>query len=180
MTLLRTIGGFYDDTVCLDWSPDSMNVIMGAKDLAVRVYHNVQSKKMSMTVLSGHRDRLVGTFFSHDNQTAYSIARCGAVFTWTHELVEWIPAAVRIARRKANKDKEPSADSEEEVERSDDEKDRVEVERINAADESIEKRKKSLWKLTHREFLWEAHTEVTDTTMWISIPYLLLSNVFAS
>lgn len=146
-----------------------MNVIMGAKDLAVRVYHNVQSKKMSMTVLSGHRDRLVGTFFSHDNQTAYSIARCGAVFTWTHELVDWVPAAVRIARRKANKDKEPSADSdgdeEEEVERSDDEKDRVEVKGINAVDESVEKRKKSLWKLTHREFLWEAHTEVTDTIL---------------
>lgn len=137
-----------------------MNVIMGAKDLAVRVYHNVQSKKMSMTVLSGHRDRLVGTFFSHDNQTAYSIARCGAVFTWTHELVDWVPAAVRIARRKASKDKEPSAESEEEVERSDDEKDKSEE--VITVDESIEIRKKSLWKLTHREFLWEAHTEVTD------------------
>lgn len=173
MTLLRTIGGFYDDTVCLDWSPDSMNVIMGAKDLAVRVYHNVQSKKMSMTVLSGHRDRLVGTFFSHDNQTAYSIARCGAVFTWTHELVDWVPATVRIARRKANKDKEPSAESEEEeeVERSDDEKDRVQGD--IAVDESIEKRKKSLWKLTHREFLWEAHTEVTDPTLCTSIPSIV-------
>ena len=161
MTLLRTIGGFYDDTVCLDWSPDSMNVIMGSKDLAVKVYHNVQSTKMSMTVLSGHRDRLVGTFFSHDNQTAYTIARCGAVFTWTHELVDWIPAAVRIARRNASKETAPgSDDEEEEVERSDDEKDKVEE--IDLLDKSIEKRKKSLWKLTHREFLWEAHTEVTD------------------
>ena len=136
-----------------------MNVIMGSKDLAVKVYHDVQSTKMSMTVLSGHRDRLVGTFFSHDNQTAYTIARCGAVFTWTHELVDWVPAAVRIARR--NKNKEFSAESdEEEVERSGDEKD--EVGGVDVSDGNIEKRKKSLWKLTHREFLWEAHTEVTN------------------
>lgn len=159
MTLLRTIGGFYDDTVCLDWSPDSTNVILGSKDLTVKVYHNVQSSKMSMTVLSGHRDRLVGTFFSLDNQTAYTIARCGAVFTWTHELVDWVPKAVRIARRNANKETEAAdSDGEDvEVERSDDEADKSEG---VVTDEGGEKRKKSLWKLTHREFLWEAHTEV--------------------
>jgi len=61
LTLARTIGGFSDDVTCLDWSADSESLIIGSKDLSARIFYRVTSKHMAMTVLSGHRDNVVGT-----------------------------------------------------------------------------------------------------------------------
>ena len=85
LTLTRTLGGHSDDVTCLSWSPDSQSLIMGGRDLTARVYYRVRSKHMSMTVLSGHRDRIIGAFFSKDGNEAYTVARDGGVFTWAHE-----------------------------------------------------------------------------------------------
>lgn len=163
MTLMRSISGFHDDAVCLDWSVDSQNLLIGSKDLSARVYHNVQSDNMTLTVLSGHRDRLVGAFFSKDGKSAYSVARDGAVFSWTFEMIDWVP---RITDRNAKKASE-SDDEEEYVERSDDEAEggaKTGSEEKGAAGITVkeEKKQRGSWKLTAREFLWEPHTQVTS------------------
>jgi periodic tryptophan protein 2 len=147
LTLNRNIGGHHDDTVCLDWSEDSQNLIMGSKDLAVRVFHNVNSKKMSLTVLTGHRDRLVGAYFSKDGKSAYTVARDGAVFTWKYELVDVVPS-IKDKKRNSNMDDHDDNDDYEDI--SDDEEGTKTV------------KKKGTWKLVTREFLWEPHTQVTS------------------
>lgn len=185
LTLNRTVSGHHDDTVCLDWSDDSQNLMMGSKDLSVRVYHNVHTKKMSMTVLSGHRDRLVGAFFSSDGKSAYTVARDGAIFSWSYEVLSVVVTVenkgISHKSKKYNDNNDDGEDDEEDVERSDDENEDVqnknEQDNDNdnhvAAEESalalvIKKSKKTIikekgiWKLTSREFLWEPHTQVTS------------------
>eukprot|EP00596_Hydrurales_sp_CCMP1899_P003442 CAMPEP_0119050586 /NCGR_PEP_ID=MMETSP1177-20130426/70734_1 /TAXON_ID=2985 /ORGANISM="Ochromonas sp, Strain CCMP1899" /LENGTH=830 /DNA_ID=CAMNT_0007029157 /DNA_START=526 /DNA_END=3015 /DNA_ORIENTATION=+ len=120
---------------------------MGSKDLAVRVFHNVNSKKMSLTVLTGHRDRLVGAYFSKDGKSAYTVARDGAVFTWKYELVDVIPS-IKDKKRSSNMDDHDDNDDYEDI--NDDEEGTVIV------------KKKGTWKLVTREFLWEPHTQVTS------------------
>ena len=88
LTLKRTLGGFSDDTTCLDWSADGQSLIIGANDLSVRVYSNVRTKNMGMTVLSGHRDRIVGVYFSQEGDEAFTIARDGGLFCWSFEQPE--------------------------------------------------------------------------------------------
>lgn len=171
MTLMRSISGFHDDAVCLDWSADSCNLMIGSKDLSARVYHNVQSDRMTLTVLSGHRDRLVGAFFSKDGKSAYSVARDGAVFTWTFQMVDWVPRKGESETGpKANNDSEDDMD----VDRSDDgidgraEESKTKREKSNEQalarklSRDSEKRQKGSWTLTAREFLWEPHTQVTS------------------
>jgi len=85
LALKRILTGHFDDTTCVDWSSDGRSIVMGSKDLTIRVYMNVRSKFMSLHKLSGHRDRLIGVYFSADNQTVYSVARDGALFTWKLE-----------------------------------------------------------------------------------------------
>eukprot|EP01033_Poteriospumella_lacustris_P018105 gene18105-12992_t len=57
LTLVRTFMGHYDESNCLDWSPDSQSVIIGSKDLTARIYAKVHGK-VSLSVLSGHRDEI--------------------------------------------------------------------------------------------------------------------------
>ena len=100
LILKRTLGGNHDDTACLNWSQDSNSIVIGSKDLSVRIYHRVKSKKMVLHVLSGHRDTIVGVFFAgvsvrggvqpdsnifDAEDTVYTLAKDGAIFTWKLE-----------------------------------------------------------------------------------------------
>ena len=135
LTLNRTIAGHYDEATCLDWSSDSVSIIIGSKDLTARVYHRVRSKHMSMLVLSGHRDEVIGVyfaggtgvkggnsdgtstpsdFFGAENlnllpgaEMAYSVAVDGAVFTWQFELAERIPLPPGATRADTRRGRRP-------------------------------------------------------------------------
>ena len=153
LTLKRTIAGQYDDTVCLDWSTDSESIIIGSKDLSARIYYRVLSKYMSSSTLSGHRDHLVGTFFAQDNNSAYSVARDGAVFTWKFEQNDRIVIANTNADTEVNSDEEEIEDSE-----SEDNAKKTEENDI------IRTKRGSRWYLAEREFLWDPHTQVTSVS----------------
>jgi periodic tryptophan protein 2 len=156
LTLMRTIGGHHDDTICLDWSVDSTSIIMGSKDLSARIFYRVNSKNMAMTVLSGHRDRLVGTFFDKDGDTAFTVARDGAVFTWLFEYGDRIPIEQRKKNNESNNDSNYDSD----------EGDIANKKKLKAnedEDQLIMKTKRGgKWVLSEREFLWEPHTEVNS------------------
>lgn len=108
LSLIRNLTGFSDEVTCLDWCHDNQLLILGSKDLTARIYYRVLSKKMSLTVLSGHRDALIGgkdpppiaaspplspnlmvvtliAYLASDDVTAYTIAKDGAIFTWIFE-----------------------------------------------------------------------------------------------
>ena len=165
LTLSRTLGGHHDDTVCVDWSADSSSVIMGSKDLSCRVYSDVHSKHMHLTVLSGHRDRLVGAFFSADGLSAYTVARDGAVFTWSAEvvLVEKKDKRRKRARKQQTRDDtEEEAEDEEVPDDDSDDGGDADDHPPTAAATAPTLVTKTTWKLTAREFLWEPHTSVTS------------------
>ena len=144
LTLLRTISGFHDDACCLDWSMDSQSIIIGSQDLSAKIFYRVGSKRMAMTTLTGHRDVIVGAYFSKDGNTAYTVARDGAVFTW--EFVVGERVAVPSKKRSRNSDSSDSS--------SDD--DEEEQEHVTLTERG------STWKLKSREFLWEPHTMVSS------------------
>ena len=156
LKLNRNIAGHHDDTTTLDWSSDSQSIIMGSKDLSARVYYRVKSKYMAVSVLSGHRDELVGAYFAGtDDNTAYTIAADGAVFTWEfeqserEEIIE--PVNKRSRKSAAGSDSEESSDEEEL--------------------ELVKTRRTSKWVLKEREFLWDPHTHVA------SVDFNKLSNL---
>ncbi|XP_075514279.1 periodic tryptophan protein 2 [Primulina tabacum] len=88
--LIRTFADCNDRITCLDWSPDSDYVIVGSKDLTLRLFCLRKVKKSDSKkpcLLLGHRDAIVGAFFGLDKKTngvanVYSLSREGAVFRW--------------------------------------------------------------------------------------------------
>jgi periodic tryptophan protein 2 len=98
LKLLKTISGAYDETVSLDWSSNSRHLILGSKDLTARVYFNVPTSYMSLCILVGHRDHVIGVYFAKEGREkgkndnlAYSIAGDGGVFVWNYSKIT-IPA----------------------------------------------------------------------------------------
>lgn len=160
LVLSRTISGHHDNTTCLDWSEDSESIIMGSRDLNVRVYYRVSSKFMSVSVLSGHRDQLVGVYYSKDSDMAFTIARDGGIFTWKYEYSERAP----IENKKKSSSNSNESDTESE-DISDSEEAVAKLERKQTVAEVAVARTKrtSHWQLAQREFLWEPHTEVAST-----------------
>lgn len=167
LTLSRTISGHHDDVVSLDWSEDSQSIIMGSKDLSARVYYRVHSKNMSMSVLSGHRDTILGVFFSQDSDTAYTVAADGAVFTWNFEYSDRVECSAEQLKRGKNirarledEDSDGGSDSEDEKEEAEEEAAGTE----KGVDIKAGKRTRrgGRWNLATREFLWEPHTQVTS------------------
>eukprot|EP01031_Cornospumella_fuschlensis_P033349 gene33349-40340_t len=118
LTLKRTLIGHSDDCTCLDWSPDSRSIIMGSRDLTAKVYYNVTSKFMSSSVLSGHRDTIIGVFFVSSTE-AYTVATDGGVFSWKYEKIA--APGTMDADENALAEDDASSDEEDEDEESMDE-----------------------------------------------------------
>lgn len=159
LVLSRSIGGFFDECTCLDWSADSHSLILGSRDLSCRVYFRVRSKRMAVSVLSGHRDTVLGVFFSADATAAYSVATDGAVFTWQFQ--QRPRKAAAAAEDGVDSDgADSSSGSSSEGGESDSEA--SSPEEAAAAKEATERtRRGSFWQLTAREFLWDPHTTVS-------------------
>lgn len=154
LKLNRTIAGHYDDTTTLDWSSDSESIIMGSKDLSARIYYRVRSKYMAVSVLSGHRDEILGAYFAGtDDNIAYTVAVDGAVFTWQFEQAEREEVEVVVAAPKRTTRK---AGDQSESEASDSEDEQNEEEHI------VKSKRGSKWVLKEREFLWDPHTRVAS------------------
>ena len=154
LTLMRTVGGHYDDVVCVDWSEDGESVIMGSKDLSAKIFYRVRSKNMSSTTLSGHRDRIAGVHFAADGDTAYTVAQDGAVFTWSFEYGE----RKVVVEKKKDGEREDGENSEDEDNKEDEDAD------DDGEGKIVTKTVRGgAWKLSAREFLWDPHTRVSST-----------------
>ncbi|KAL6513035.1 U3 snoRNP protein [Orobanche minor] len=89
--LIRTYADCNDRITSLDWSPDSNYLVVGSRDLTVRLFYlNKAKKKLSYVkpfLFLGHRDVIVGAFFGVDKKTGgvtkfYTLSRDGAIFSW--------------------------------------------------------------------------------------------------
>eukprot|EP01041_Mallomonas_annulata_P006791 gene6791-13750_t len=166
LTLCRNLSGHHDDVTCLDWSSDSNSIVMASKDLSARVYHSIHSKKMALTILSGHRDEIIGIFYSTDGNTIYSIARDGAIFTWTFEAAPRILIPNKLQPK--HKLQHTSNDDTENEDIEDEDDDIVEV------DLPQKTRRGGTWKLKNREFLWEPNTYVSSAAYNKAINLLVI------
>lgn len=86
--LVRTFADCNDQITALNWSPDSNYVLVGSKDLAVRMFYLKKLKRFRKPFLFlGHRDIITGVFFGVDKKTdkvsrVYTLSRDGAIFSW--------------------------------------------------------------------------------------------------
>ncbi|EWM22550.1 small nucleolar ribonucleoprotein complex subunit, partial [Nannochloropsis gaditana] len=64
--LHRTFGSHGDEILSLAWAPCGQYLLTGSKDLTVRIWslHPLPPAVFTPATLSGHRDRIVGAFFS--------------------------------------------------------------------------------------------------------------------
>lgn len=86
--LHRTLGGHYGDIIALSWSHDSQFLVTGAEDLSARIFSVDPHPGFHPVTLAGHRDVVVGAFFSQDDKHIYTVARDGGAYLWTYDLPE--------------------------------------------------------------------------------------------
>ncbi|KAI8469923.1 MAG: WD40 repeat-like protein [Monoraphidium minutum] len=125
MRLHRTYGGCHDDITALDWSPCGGFIAVASKDLTARVFSLNPIPGYVPPILAGHKDRLVGLYFTSDaTQSAaalaglppahlYTVSADGALLGWHHNRgPEAAAAAAAAAARAAASGEEGGEESE--------------------------------------------------------------------
>lgn len=80
----RVFAGHYDTVNSLEWSSDSRFLLSTSKDLTSRVWSLDPEEGFVPTTLAGHKEAVMGAFFSQDQETIYTISKDGAVFQWAY------------------------------------------------------------------------------------------------
>ena len=80
----HTHTGHFDDVRHIEWSTDSRFFLSTSKDLTARIWSLNPEEGFTPTVLSGHRQAVVGAWFSQDQETIYTVSKDGAVFDWQY------------------------------------------------------------------------------------------------
>ncbi|EQK97816.1 hypothetical protein G6O67_003828 [Ophiocordyceps sinensis] len=76
--------GHFDAVQHIEWSSDSRFFLTASKDLTVRIWSLDREEGFTPTVLSGHKQAVVGAWFSEDQETIYTVSKDGAVFDWRY------------------------------------------------------------------------------------------------
>ncbi|KAL2118407.1 hypothetical protein VTJ04DRAFT_8067 [Mycothermus thermophilus] len=74
----------FDDVRHIEWSSDSRFFLSASKDLTARIWSVNPEEGFTPTVLSGHRQGVVGAWFSKDQEIIYTASKDGAVFEWQY------------------------------------------------------------------------------------------------
>jgi periodic tryptophan protein 2 len=80
----RVYAGHYDTVQSIEWSSDSRFFLSAAKDLTARIWSLDPEEGFIPTTLAGHREGVLGAYFSKDQETIYTISKDGAVFQWAY------------------------------------------------------------------------------------------------
>jgi len=78
--------GHYDTVQSIEWSTDSRFFLSASKDLTARIWSVDQEEGHAQTTLGGHRQAIVGAWFSKDQETIYTVSKDGALFVWKYML----------------------------------------------------------------------------------------------
>ncbi|KAE9364561.1 periodic tryptophan protein-like protein 2 [Stipitochalara longipes BDJ] len=82
--LHRVYAGHHDTVQSIEWSSDSRFFLSAAKDLTARIWSLDPEESFIPTTLAGHREGVLGAYFSKDQETIYTISKDGAVFQWAY------------------------------------------------------------------------------------------------
>lgn len=80
----RVYSGHYDTVQSIEWSSDSRFFLSAAKDLTARIWSLDPENSFIPTTLAGHREGVMGAWFSKDQETIYTVSKDGAVFQWAY------------------------------------------------------------------------------------------------
>ncbi|QSZ32613.1 hypothetical protein DSL72_002192 [Monilinia vaccinii-corymbosi] len=80
----RVYSGHYDTVQSIQWSSDSRFFLSAAKDLTARIWSLDPEDNFIPTTLAGHREGVMGAWFSKDQETIYTVSKDGAVFQWAY------------------------------------------------------------------------------------------------
>ncbi|KAJ4341503.1 U3 snoRNP protein [Ascochyta clinopodiicola] len=82
----RIYTGHYDAVQSIEWSSDSRFFLSASKDLTARIWSIEEEEGSAQTTLGGHRQAIVGAWFSKDQETIYTVSKDGALFMWKYML----------------------------------------------------------------------------------------------
>lgn len=82
----RIYTGHWDTVQTITWSRDSRFFISAAKDLTTRIWSLEEEEGFAATTLSGHKQAVIGAFWSLDQETIYTVSKDGALFVWKYML----------------------------------------------------------------------------------------------
>ncbi|CAD6593521.1 MAG: hypothetical protein ASARMPRED_007625 [Alectoria sarmentosa] len=80
----RVHAGHYDTVQSIEWSSDSRFFLSSAKDLTARIWSLDTEDGFIPTILAGHREGVMGAWFSSDQEQIYTISQDGALFRWSY------------------------------------------------------------------------------------------------
>lgn len=81
----RIQAGHFQDIISLTWSHDSRFIITTSKDLTARIWSiDTDDKDLASMTFAGHRDYVMGAFFSADQENIYTVSKDGALFKWEY------------------------------------------------------------------------------------------------
>ena len=68
----------------IEWSSDSRFFLSASKDLTARIWSLDPEAGFTPTMLAGHRTGVLAAWFSHDQETIWTISKDGALFRWQY------------------------------------------------------------------------------------------------
>ncbi|GAO18587.1 uncharacterized protein UV8b_03129 [Ustilaginoidea virens] len=74
----------FDTVRHIEWSSDSRFFLTASNDLTARIWSLDHEEGFTPTVLSGHKQAVIGAWFSQDQETIYTVSKDGAVFHWRY------------------------------------------------------------------------------------------------
>ncbi|RBQ98222.1 hypothetical protein VDGD_01473 [Verticillium dahliae] len=74
----------FDHVRHIEWSSDSRFFLSASKDMTARIWSLDPEDGFVPTVLSGHKQAVVGAWFSENQETIYTVSKDGAVFDWQY------------------------------------------------------------------------------------------------
>ncbi|OAA41843.1 Periodic tryptophan protein 2 [Beauveria brongniartii RCEF 3172] len=80
----HTHTGHFDDVRHIEWSSDSRFFLTASKDLTARIWSVGAEEGFVPTVLSGHKQAVIGAWFSANQEIIYTVSKDGAVFDWRY------------------------------------------------------------------------------------------------
>lgn len=80
----RIYTGHYAEVTTITWSDDSRFFLAGSKDLTTRIYSLNSEDSSAAGVLAGHKDSVIASFFSEDQETIFTVSKDGAIFEWKY------------------------------------------------------------------------------------------------
>lgn len=87
----RVYTGHFDSVRSIEWSGDSRFFLTASKDLTAKIWSLDPEEGFIPTTLGGHRQGVVGAWFSKDQETIYTASKDGALFQWKYMLRPGVP-----------------------------------------------------------------------------------------